>query len=127
MKRTLLTLGASLAFAGAAYAAPVNPDTTACFAEVQTAMATNTIYDGFIPTQFLDDARVIEWKSAYSDANAVPVATVVAIEGEARQRDDRNDTDDVTVKCGIDMGVVKAVEIIPGHDIKMTSPVSASQ
>ena len=127
MKTTFLLLASATAFAGAAYAEPINPDTKTCVAEIHTAMETNSIYDAFIPTQYLDKARVIEWKSAYSAENAVPVATVVMVEGEARQRKDHDDSDDVTVKCGMDMGVVKAVEIMPGHDIKAESPITASQ
>ena len=128
MKTTFSILASALVLgAGAANAAAINPDTNACIAEVNTAMETNTLYDAFIPTSFLDEARVMDWKSPYSDTNATPVATVVMVEGKARERKDKDDTDRVTVKCGMDAGVVKAIEIMPGHGIEMVSPITATK
>jgi hypothetical protein len=126
MKRSILFAAGAVALAGAAFAAPISADTSACMAAVETAMETNTLYDAFLPTKFLDEARVVDWKAPYSDTDATPVATLVMIEGVARQKMHHDDTDDVTVKCGMDMGVVKGIEIIPGHDAKMKSPMTTN-
>ena len=76
MKRTALIFAGAIVLAGTAAAAPINPDTNACWADMQKALERTTLYDGFIPTQFLDEARVVDWKAAYSDVDATPVATV---------------------------------------------------
>ena len=123
MIKTFAAAASALILSGAAFAEPVNPDVNTCFGEVQSTMETNTSYDAFVPTRFLDEARVYEWKAPYSEANAVPVATLVVIEGVARKRADHSDTDDVTIKCGMDTGVVRAIEVIEGHDVKIESPV----
>jgi hypothetical protein len=125
MKRTTLFAAGAIALSGAAFAAPINPDTNACWADMQKALESTTIYDGFIPTQFLDEARVVDWKAPYSDTDATPVATVVMIEGIAREKDG-HDKVDATIRCGMDSGVVKAIEIIAGHDIKMKSPMTVN-
>ncbi|BCW89298.1 hypothetical protein sos41_24560 [Alphaproteobacteria bacterium SO-S41] len=127
MKKMIVVAAAALAFGGVSLAEPVNPDVNTCFGDVQTALDTNTSYDAFVPTRFLDEARVYEWKAPYSDANATPVATLVIIEGVARKRADHGDTEDVTIKCGMDAGVVRAIEIIDGHDIKIDSPVAPTR
>lgn len=127
MKTSLTLLASALAFGGIALAEPINPDTKICMSDVHTAVETNTSYDAFIPTQFLDTARVIEWKSPYSTDNTVPIATLVVVEGVARKRADHDNMDNVTVKCGMDMGVVKAIEIIEGHDVKIVSPMTVTE
>lgn len=127
MNKTLTLLASALAFGGIASADPVNPDTNICMSDVARALESSTSYDAFIPTQFLDTARVIEWKSPYSSADTTPVATLVVIEGSARNRSDHNEIDDVTVKCGMDMSVVKAIEFIEGHDLKIESPVTSTE
>lgn len=124
MKPIFGALAASVMISGAALASPPVPaDVNTCFGEVQTALETNTTYDAFVPTQFLDEARVYEWKAPYSDANTVPVATLVIIEGTGRDRGDHSKTKDVTIKCGMDLGVVKVIDVIDGHGVKIESPV----
>lgn len=127
MKKTLILAASALTLGGIASAAPINPDTLACIAEVNKTVEAATSYDAFIPTQFLDTARVIDWKSPYSEGNAVPVVTMVVIEGIARERDDHDDTEKVTIKCGMDMGTVRAVEIVQGHNVKIRAPITASE
>jgi hypothetical protein len=127
MKKSLTLIASALALGGMALAEPINTDTKICMSDVHTAVETNTSYDAFIPTQFLDTARVIEWKSPYSADNVTPIATLVVVEGVARKREDHDNLDDVTVKCGMDMGVVKAIEIIEGHNVKIVSPITATE
>lgn len=127
MKKTLLSFSAALMLSGAALAEPIDPNTSLCLSDTLKAVETNTSYDAFVPTQFLDNARVIEWKAPYSEASDEPVATMVVIEGVGRKRADHNDTDDVTIKCAIDAGVVRNIEIVEGHDVKIVSPMTVSQ
>lgn len=125
MKRTALIFAGAIVLAGTAAAAPINPDTNACWADMQKALERTTLYDGFIPTQFLDEARVVDWKAAYSDVDATPVATVVMIEGTAREKDGGRKVD-ATVKCGMESGAVRVIEILAGHDLKMKPPMIAN-
>jgi hypothetical protein len=126
MKKSILFAAGAIALSGVAMSAPINADTTACMSSVATALESTTLYDAFIPTKFLDDARVVDWKAPYSESDATPVATLVMIEGVARHKSKHDDTDEVTVKCGMDMGVVKGIEIMPGHDVKMKSPLTTN-
>lgn len=127
MKKSLIFAVSTLALGGVASAAPINADTVTCMSEVHKTVEGMTSYDGFIPTQFLDTARVIDWKSPYSTDNVTPIVTLVVVEGIARKRDDHDNTNKVTVKCGMDQGTVRAIEIVDGHDLKITAPITASE
>jgi len=115
----LLTAAAACAvLAGAAsaefYRSPV---VEACHEAVVASLAGNTTYDAFIPTEFLDDARILRWQAPYSAANKTEVATIVLLEGRARLLADRTKSEDVTAKCGLNFNEVLASDILKGHGL----------
>jgi hypothetical protein len=118
----LILCGLALALATPAaaefYRSPV---VEACHEAIVSSLATNKTYDAFIPTEFLDSARILMWQAPYSKENPVEVATVVLLEGRARHFGQRT-ADDVTAKCGLNNNDVVASEILNGHDLPDGGP-----
>jgi hypothetical protein len=124
MKRFLIP-AVALAFAMPAsaefYRSPV---VEACHEAIVASLATNQTYDAFIPTEFLDTARILVWQAPYSKENPIEVATVVLLEGRARLLAQRstNAAEEVTAKCGLNYNDVVASEILKGHDLPDGGP-----
>ncbi len=99
-----------------------SPVVEACHEAIVAGLAMNTTYDAFIPTEFLDDARILRWEAPYSKEHTAEVATVVLLEGRARLLADRSASDEVTAKCGLNNEEVVASEILKGHDLPDGGP-----
>lgn len=94
-----------------------SPSVEACHEAIVASLAGNATYDAFIPTEFLDDARILRWEAPYSDANKAEVATIVLLEGKARLLADRSKSEDVTAKCGLTDDKVIASDLLKGHGL----------
>jgi hypothetical protein len=99
-----------------------SPVVEACHEAIVASLATNATYDAFIPTEFLDDARILRWEARYSVDNKIEVATVVLLEGRARLLAKRSESVDVTAKCGLNDDKVVASDILQGHDLPDGGP-----
>jgi hypothetical protein len=94
-----------------------SPAVEACHEAVVASLAKNPVYDAFIPTEFLDDARILRWETAFSTTDPTTVATVVMLEGKARLLADRAKADEVTAKCGLNDNKVAVAIILKGHGL----------
>lgn len=94
-----------------------SPTVEACHEAIVASLAKNPTYDAFIPTEFLDTARILRWEAPYSDANKTEVATLVLLEGRARLLADGTKSDEVTAKCGLNDDKVVASDILKGHGL----------
>ncbi|GAB1581839.1 type IV secretion system effector BspC [Phyllobacterium phragmitis] len=56
-------------------------------------------------------AKVDKKASKFSDKDHTEVSTVIAVPGEARPRTDSTNWADITLRCGMAKGKIKAVEI----------------
>ena len=117
MRYAVLALGCAVLAGSAAAEFYRSPAVEACHEAIVASLATNMTYDAFIPTEFLDDARILRWEAPYSDANKTEVATLVLLEGKARLLADRSKSEDVTAKCGLNNDKVEASDILKGHGL----------
>lgn len=112
------TIIASLALTGVAAAEFYrSPAVEACYEATVESLATNPDYDAFIPTEFLDRARILRWEAPFSEAHPALVATVVFLEGKARLLSDGARSDDVTTRCGLTDNKVIVLTILKGHGL----------
>lgn len=114
---------AGLALIGAAQAESyVAPGTAACLKAIDERMEKDKAHDAFLPTEFLDNVRILMWLAPYSKSIQTEVSTMILIEGIARHRDDHSKSDPVTAQCGLTDDKVLVAQVLDGHGIPDPEP-----